>query len=242
MRKATMSLLMSLALCLTGNSQSTDPSSLKNEIVRLSQARFRAFATGDRTALRDMVADDAVFIYANGSLLDKSQMLDGVAKFPGGYDFHYEDVQFRNFQNSVMLCFRLVYNDSTAHDVETNQYLETDTFARRNGRWLLTGVHGTAVPYPKSHNIFLRPELLDDYVGWYEAGNQKYEITKQGTQLFGQRSGFPKVPWHAETENIFAVEDDVAGRRIFVRDKSGRVSQMIRIGPEHYRIWRRLDR
>jgi hypothetical protein len=74
-----------------------------------------------RAALRDMVADDAVFMYADGRVLDKSQMLNEVAKFPGGYDFHYEDVQFRNFQDSVMLCFRLVYNDSTALDVETDQ-------------------------------------------------------------------------------------------------------------------------
>jgi ketosteroid isomerase-like protein len=36
---------------------------LKNKIIPLSYARFRAFATGDRAALRDMIADDAVFMY-----------------------------------------------------------------------------------------------------------------------------------------------------------------------------------
>lgn len=242
MRKVFIPLLFSLAFNLAGDSQSAGPASLKKQIIQLSQTRFRAFAIGDRAALRDMVADDAIFMYANGSVLNKSQMLDEVAKFPGGSDFHYENVRFRNFQDSVILCFRLVYKDSTASDVETNQYLETDTFARRKGRWLLTGVHGTAVPYPKVHEIWLPPKLLDDYVGLYEAGNQKYQITREGTQLFGQLNGLPKTPWHAETENIFAADGDIAGRRIFTRDKSGRVSQMIRIGPEHYRIWHRLVR
>lgn len=235
-------LLFFLASSLAGVSQTGSPASLEARIVHLSQQRFRAFAAGDLAALQEMVSDDAVFMYSDGRVLNKSQMLGAVAKFPGTYEFRYKDVQFRSFQDSVMLCFRLVYHDSTMLDAEPIQYLETDTFARRKGRWLLVGVHGTADPYPKTRDVSLPPELLDDYVGQYQAGDQKYEITKEDRQLFGQRSGFRKTPWHAEAEDIFAVEGDVAGRRIFVRGKNGRVSQMIRIGPEHYAIWRRLDR
>jgi hypothetical protein len=174
-------------------------------------------------------------------VLNKAEMLDGVTRFPGNYDFHYEDIQTRSFQDSVMLCFRLVYHDSTALDSEPIQYLETDTFSLRRGRWLLIGVHGTAVPYPKPHRASLPTQLLDEYVGRYEAGGQYYEITREGDRLLGQRSGFPKVQWHAEAENIFFVDGDTAARRIFVRDKKGRINEMIRIGPEHYAVWRKSN-
>lgn len=73
-------------------------------------------------------------------MLNKRQMLDAFAKFPGSYEFRYEDVQFRNSRDSVMLCFRFVYYDSSALDEEPIQCIETDTFARRKGRWLLVGV------------------------------------------------------------------------------------------------------
>lgn len=229
-----------LVVCsLVASSQTGARSNLESQIINLSQKRFRAFAAGDRGVLQDMVADDAIFMYSDGRVLNKPQMLEQVAKFPGKYEFHYEDVQFRSFQDSAMLCFRLLYNDSTALDSEPIQYLETDVFALRRGRWLLVGVHGTAVPYPNSHEVALSPSQLQDYVGIYQAGDQHYEITSEGDQLFGQRSGFPKAKWHAESENVFFVDGDPAGRKIFVRDKKGRVNEMIRIGPEHYAIWHR---
>lgn len=236
-------LLLALFLCsLACCSQTAGPSNLQDQIVTLSQQRFRAFAAGDRSVLQSMVADDAIFMYSDGRVLSKSQMLDALVRFPGKYEFHYEDVQIRNFNDSVMLCFRLIYHDSTALGSEPIQYLGTETFALRKGQWRLVGVHGTAVPYPSPHRVSLPTKLLDEYVGQYKAGDYDYEITREGDQLFGQRSGFPKAQWHAEEENIFFVDGDTAARRIFVRDKKGQVNGMIRIGPEHYAVWSRSYR
>ena len=241
MQRPSLLLLLLLAGCLAGSSQTATSSDATDPIVKLSEARFRAFAAGDRSTLQDMVADDAIFMYSDGRVLTKSQMLSDLSKFPGKYEFHYEDVQVRRFKDSAMLCFRLVYKDSTALDLTPLQYLETDTFTLRNGRWLLEGVHGTAVPYPTTHQVSLPPELLDEYAGHYQAGDQQYEIAREGDHLVGQRSGYSIAPWHAEAENIFYADGDPAGRRIFIRDKSGRVSEMIRIGPEHYAVWHRIS-
>lgn len=233
-------LLLSILLAAgSAAPQTAERSKVEDLLVTLSKQRFTAFAAGDRATLQQMIADDAIFMYSDGRSLNKRQMLDAVAKFPGTYEIHYEDVQVRNFRSSAMVCFRLVYRDSTALDPQPIQYLETDTFALRNGRWLMVGVHGTAVPYPEAHEIAVTLAMLDAYVGDYEARDQHYTITRVGNQLFGQRSGYPKAQWHAESQDLFFVDGDSAGRRIFVRDEAGRVSQMIRVGPEHYAIWTR---
>jgi hypothetical protein len=214
----------------------------QNELVQLAQRRFAAFFEGDKTAYEQLVARDAVFVYSNGRTLNYVKAVSELAPLAraGTYSFHYEDVKFRDFGDSALLVYRLVFHGppGVGGDYEG---VESDTFTRLNNVWKLIAVHGTTIPYPKRVSITVDPKLLDEYVGRYEsAPGVYYEITREGDQLLGQRNGFQKVPWLAESGDIFYVTSDPTASRVFMRDPNGGVSKLLRVDVQGNTEWTRV--
>ena len=232
-------LLVVATAALASSTRQDGPQNEQQELVQLAQRRFKAFFEGDAATYRQIVAKDAVFAYSNGRVLNYTEALrelEPLAK-PGSFDFHYEDIQFRDLGGGAMLLYRLVFNGPEG----AYEGWESDTFAHRDQGWVLVAVHGTTIPYPNRANLSVEPKLLDEYVGRY-AGPQDayYEITRQGNQLFGQRSGFPKVPWSAESSDIFYVPSDPYASRVFMRDARGRISKLVRIEVTGNTVWTRM--
>ena len=208
------------------------------EIVRLSQQRFQAFFDGDRATYGRMVAKDAIFAYSNGRTLDYAQAMKELTPLakPGSYKFHYEDVEFRDFGETVLLMYRLVFRGPEGE----YQGVTTDLFERRNGGWQLVALHGTTIPYPNRLRAAVDPRLLDEYVGRYEgASGAYYDISREGNQLMGQRNGFARVPWLAESNEVFYVPSDPTASRVFLRDSRGKVSKIIRVDVDGDTVWQR---
>lgn len=214
----------------------------QNELVQLARRRFAAFFEGDEAAYEQLVAKDAVFAYSNGRTLNYVEAVSELAPLAkaGTYSFHYEDVKFRDFGDSALLVYRLVFRGppGVGGDYEG---VESDTFTRINNVWKLIAVHGTTIPYPKRVSIRVDRKLLDEYVGRYEsAPGVYYEITYEGDQLMGQRNGFQKVPWLAESRDIFYVTSDPTASRVFMRDSNGVVSKLVRVDVQGNTEWTRL--
>jgi hypothetical protein len=183
-----------------------------------------------------------VFAYSNGRTLNYEEAMNELAPLAkaGTYSFHYEDVKFRDFGDSALLVYRFVFSGPASVG---GDYLgvESDTFTKRNNGWKLIAVHGTTIPYPKRASIAVDPSLLDEYVGRYEsAPNVYYDITHEGDQLMGQRNGFQKVPWLAESSDIFCVASDPTASRVFMRDSNGRVAKLVRVDIQGDTEWRRV--
>jgi Domain of unknown function (DUF3471)/Domain of unknown function (DUF4440) len=214
----------------------------QNELVQLAQRRFTAFLEGDKTTYEQLVAQDAVFAYSNGRTLNYVEAVSELTPLAkaGTYSFHYEDVRFRDFGDSALLVYRLLFRGppGVGGDYEG---VESDTFTRLNNVWKLIAVHGTTIPYPKRVSITVDPRLLDEYVGRYESEpGVYYEITREGDQLMGQRNGFQKVPWLAESSDIFYVTSDPTASRVFMRGPDGRVSKLARVDVQGDTEWRRV--
>jgi ketosteroid isomerase-like protein len=214
----------------------------QKELVQLAQRRFKAFFEGDKTAYEQLVAKDAVFAYSNGRTLNYAEAMSELAPMAkaGTYSFRYEDIQFRDFGDSALLVYRLVFRGPPDGGGDY-QGVESDTFRRINKVWKLIAVHGTTIPYPKRVNIEVEHRLLDEYLGRYEsAPGVYYDITREGSQLMGQRNGFQKVPWLAESSDIFYVPSDPTASRVFMRDPNGVVSKLVRIDIQGDTEWRRV--
>jgi Domain of unknown function (DUF4440)/Domain of unknown function (DUF3471) len=214
----------------------------QNELVQLAQRRFAAFFEGDKTAYEQLVATDAVFVYSNGRTLNYVEAVSELVPLAraGTYSFHYEDVKFRDLGDTALLVYRLVFHGppGVGGDYEG---VESDTFTRLNNVWKLIAVHGTTIPYPKRVSITVDPKLLDEYVGRYEsAPGVYYEITREGNQLMGERNGFQKAPWLAESTDIFHVTSDPTASRVFMRDPNGGVSKLVRVDVQGNTEWTRL--
>ena len=214
----------------------------QKELVQLAQRRFTAFFEGDKRTYEQLVAKDVVFVYANGRTLNYMEAMNELAPLAkaGTYSFHYEDIKFRDFGNSALLVYRLVFRGPPAVGGDY-EGLESDTFTRLNNAWRLIAVHGTTIPYPKRARITVDRKLLDEYVGRYEsAPGVYYEITRDGDHLMGQRNGFQKVPWLAESADIFYVTSDPTASRVFIRDRNGAVSKLVRVDVEGDTEWMRV--
>ncbi|HYL76539.1 MAG TPA: DUF4440 domain-containing protein [Bryobacteraceae bacterium] len=213
-------------------------------LVDLARRRFQAFFEGDKTAYEKLVAKDAVFAYSNGRTLKYAEAMEELAPLAkaGTYSFHYEDVQFRDFGDSALLVYRLVFRGPPAVGGDY-QGVESDTFIRRNNEWKLIAIHGSTIPYPNRVSTSLDARLLSEYVGRFEnAPGVYYDITCEGNQLMGERNGFQKVPWFAESTDIFFVPSDPTASRVFLRDSNGRVSKIVRIDVQGNTEWTRMSK
>ena len=225
-------------LLAIGQAKAQKPSARQQDLVQLAQWRFQAFFDGDRVAYERLVARDVIFAYSNGRTLDYAQAMQELKPLakPGSFSFHYEDVQFRDFGNSALLVYRLVFHGPDGD----YQGIESDAFAWRDSAWQLVEVHGTTTPYPNRPHTVVDSRLLDEYVGRYEkAPGVYYDVSRDGNQLIGQRTGLDRVPWMAESNDVFYVPSDPTASRLFLRDSSGRVSKLVRVDIQGNTVWRR---
>lgn len=213
----------------------------EQKFVELSQRRFQAFFDGDKAAYEHLLASDVVFVYSNGRVLDRRRAiaeLTPLAK-PGTFTFMYKDVQLRDLGNSVVLVYRLVFHGPP--EVGDYQGMSSEIWALRNGAWQLLALQGTTIPYPARTPVAVDSTLLDEYVGRYAADpGVYYDISRQGTQLMGQRNGFAKVPWLAESDDSFFVLSDPSASRIFMRDSKGRIAKLLRVEAAGNSVWTKI--
>jgi len=227
-------LVFTASCCAFGQAES----SRQQQFVQLAQQRFKAFFDGDKATYQRIVAPDAIFAYSNGRTLNYAQAMKELAPLapPESYNFHYEDVQFRDFGESVLMVYTLVFHGPSGD----YRGVESDSFARRHNRWQLVSIHGTTTPYPNRVPATLDAAALDEYVGEYaNSSGDYYTISHDGNQLMGQRNGYPKVPWLAESAGVFYVSSDPTATRIFMRDSRGKITELVRVDIEGNTHWLR---
>lgn len=74
-------------------------------------------------------------------------------------------------------------------------------------------------------SILIPSAALDEYVGTYEvAPKLAYEITRQGEALFGGRSSRTPTALKAEMTDLFFSPSNLRVRKIFLRDRAGKIT------------------
>jgi len=80
----------------------------------------------------------------------------------------------------------------------------------------------------KKTPIAIDGKMLDDYVGAYEIGADRYNIvTREGDSLYLFRTGGKRIRLQAEAEDKFFYDIDNTRTLTFVRDKAGHVAEQI---------------
>jgi CubicO group peptidase (beta-lactamase class C family) len=76
--------------------------------------------------------------------------------------------------------------------------------------------------------IAIESGILEDYVGDYEAGPDKYRlVTREGDSLFVQRTSGARSLLHAEAKDKFFYDSDHSVTLTFVRGTAGKVTEQI---------------
>jgi uncharacterized protein (TIGR02246 family) len=116
------------------------------QVRRLERAWLDAYEKHDAKAMNDIVADDFVITFPDGSMQTKGQIMASIKtpRQPGRPTpkFSTEDVQTRIYGNTVILMGRVVtewQRDGQTQSKEQQRY--TDTYVKRSGRWQVVASH-----------------------------------------------------------------------------------------------------
>jgi hypothetical protein len=110
---------------------------LREELMALEKESWEALKARDRTAMRHLLADDALLIFSDGARYDKREMLDYVSNYR--LDWYEIDPGYalRLISPTVAtLVYRATSRGAARLTVtETTRILVTSLYARRDGRW-----------------------------------------------------------------------------------------------------------
>jgi uncharacterized protein (TIGR02246 family) len=123
----------------------------EQEVRKLERSWLDAYEQNDSKAMNEIVADDFVITFPDGSRQTKPQILDSL-KMPrnpsNSLKFYTEDVQSRVYGDTVILSGRVIteYMRDGKTAKEASSY--TDTYVRRKGRWQVVASHLSNVSKP----------------------------------------------------------------------------------------------
>jgi ketosteroid isomerase-like protein len=122
------------------------------ELTKLLQD-FLAGAGRNDVAMHDRFwADDLIYTASAGRRIGKADILrevraEGPPK-PGDETTVYtaEDIRIQQYGDTAIVAFRLVATSDKAGAKKVNNYLNTGTFLKRNGKWQAVSWQATAMP------------------------------------------------------------------------------------------------
>ena len=83
--------------------------------------------------------------------------------------------------------------------------------------------------------------MLDSYVGQYQLWpDVSYTITREGEQLFGQRTGRAKEELLPLCSDMFYRKGVWRGEKVFERDNSGKVVKMLDRRENNDLVWKKV--
>jgi len=123
----------------------------EQEVRKLERAWLDAYEQRDQKAMNEIVADEFVITFPNGSTQTKPQLIESlkkpikITKF--SVKFYTEDVEARVFGDTVILRGRVITEAiREGANVSKEESLYTDTYIKRNGRWQVVVSHLSNAP------------------------------------------------------------------------------------------------
>jgi ketosteroid isomerase-like protein len=223
---------MILALVLALAAAAAQPAAdraLAAELRARDQALLEAIAPGDRKLWDKALAPDALYVDENGEIMDRAAYLKALTPLPKGASGHITIVDYRLTRSGDTAL--VIHRDDEREDFHGVKlhadYLMTETWLRRAGEWRLAMVHVYVVAVDPPA-IAIAPAVLDGYVGRYRAGNDlAYIVRRDGDHLVGGREGSPAKPLRVEAADVLFTPGQPRIRRLFQRDRAGRVTGFI---------------
>lgn len=215
----------------------------QSDLVQRTEELYRTLSLGDQRPWKLYIADDVLFFSEKGYPMNKKALLDDVSPFPAGYS---GTIVLTHIHSNIMPGVAIMSYDMNETETIYGQelharYHETDTWLLRNGKWQIAG--GQVLRYYEDPAPgALQPAHLDDYVGTYQiAPGQTIVVTRQGDKLFTQRSEtLKRTELVVEATDIF-FRPGVEGRRLFHRNREGKVDSLVDRRNNEDLIWKRVQ-
>jgi hypothetical protein len=221
----------------------TSASSTEQQLTRIAQELFDAVPAANKAVWERYVADDVIYTDENFQVMTKKQLLDGLSPLPKGYagSIRMADIHSRINGDAAVLSYRVLEEETVFGQKLSPVYLATDTYFKRNGHWQMIASHVTVVPGDQKA-VVLKPERYKSLVGSYElTPGVTYSVTLEDGKLVGQRSGRAMEELLPADENTFFIKGRLRGEKVFVRDETGRTTQMLDRRENNDLVWKKVQ-
>jgi ketosteroid isomerase-like protein len=134
--------------------QAASPAALTpvdQEFVTLEQQWMAAVVSRDKAALDRMMGDEFTLTsaYSTGELTSKEQFIKNVTQSVKGQEFTYHDSHATVYGDVAILKTRVKSRYTFDTDDRSGDYLITDVWVKRDGRWQVVSRHSSLPAKPK---------------------------------------------------------------------------------------------
>ena len=205
------------------------------------QALLDAIAPGDRKVWDEVLAPGAVYVDENGVTMNRAEYLKQLDPLPAGTSGTLRIASYSAHVTGDLAC--VIHTDDEEENYHGQilhaQYLMTEAWRRDAGAWKLYMVHAYAV-LKDPPAIDLPVAALAEYAGRYSGGDDlAYVVQWDGKQLTGGRVGRPLRPLRTEVRDVLFVPGQPRVRKIFQRDKKGKVTGFVDRREGEDLVWHR---
>lgn len=201
------------------------------DVSALLKAKTQAFSEagqeGNAAVLAEDLDDHVVFVNEGGDMPTKKDILDSVGPPPKGVKNHIEVTKWSLTQHgsTAVANFTDVLTKTIGSQTVVYDYLSTEVWQKKKGRWLMISSQTLAVDQDPPV-VTLPASVLDQYVGEYKLSDDfVYRIARDGDHLTGAMNGGTPVVLQPEMKDVLFTPGpgQLGLRRIFQRDEAGNI-------------------
>ena len=238
--QARWCVLVMLAGCPARSVQA--PRQLEAELRAQTQAMLDAIAIGDAKVWGRYLDARAIYVSESGTVDSKATLLPQLTPLPAGITGKLAIASFtvERHGDTALVVYSAKESERYFGQDLTSEFLTTDTWHRGADGWrlVMSHVHVKAFDPPA---ITLAPAQLDEYVGTYRLTDAvTYTIRRDGDHLVGTRTGRPAQPLSVELRDVLFVAGQPRSRKLFLRDASGKITQLVDRREGHDIVWPRV--
>lgn len=140
MRRILVLPLLAIALASFTKAQGTISSKTEaiddKEVMKIENEQNRALLKGDTAVLERLWPDDFAYTNANGQLLSKAQIIEGLRSGNRKYyTINHDHIEVHNFGNTIVLRGRSTSKVLSNGKISEGPRTFVDIFAKHDGTW-----------------------------------------------------------------------------------------------------------
>ena len=203
---------------------------LEQELTRIARERILEFDKGDKAVWSSYVADGYIIATPSGPVRTLADVTGGFGPPQAGYRdvFSFEDVHVTRDGDTAIMSY--VINEYEFWDDQkyvVPRLRKTDTYVRRNGRWLILGSQETFIAAEPTA-IKVNSAVYREYAGRYRLMRSlAYSVsTRNGKLFFGEEGKSDERELLPMGRDIFFSKGQ-SGKIVFKRDRKGVVTSLL---------------
>jgi ketosteroid isomerase-like protein len=118
---------------------------VEQELVKMENELARAWQLPDPGALESIVGDDFTLTSSSskGEITNKRQYIDSTLKLVRGEGYSFEKLNVRIYGDTAVINAQFQQNATFAGRDWSGEFLITDVWVKRNGRWQVVARHAS---------------------------------------------------------------------------------------------------